>query len=921
MFELILIGALVALGAGLLRFRKEISSLQERVQNLEVHISRLEIPPKVQTAPSGKQAAQAGEDRVEAARIPSPWDKVAHSPETGERAPSEPPIRQDRPQKDARPVPATEDASPPKSVVFTQENLAKVQAWLKENWFYAIAALCLALAGVFFVQYGIENGLLTPFWRVIGALSLGSALVAAGEWVRRHAGDDEDQHAAFLPSTLSGAGLVALFAGVLAARHLYGLIGAEVCFAGLVAISLMSVVLGWFYGPFLTMVGVLGATATPFLVGGSSDAPQLFYYYFLLVALSALCIDTVKRWAWPSTLALILTFASSAFLYLQGAGTVEFLLFALLGAAGAIAIPVRRLWPDHAGTMVLQAGRKLAAMDPGAPAEAKSRSLPWPEFPTRLGFGAGFAALICSLWVGIAETGAAEFWLAVSALSLIYLAGVFWLRNAQALNDLLPFAPLFVLIVVMMQALNSGATYLAFVAGVERLPEVSADRSVYVLVALGGVGSVLGFLRAGQGGPLALYWTLVAAVLAPATVVTLELFWMPALVYGGYTWALIVLAVAALMVLFAERIARVATNRLQIALFAVSALTLVSLALMLLLTEAALTLALALMVLLAAGVDRRYDLALLSLFVQLGVAVVSWRLLVDPGIFWAYDVAGFWEMVLAFAGVLLLLSGAWYSLQPRQRLGALAALEAAIWILGGSFASLVLIRILNFEVDLWMVALLALVWLSAAAGQYYRLRHSVGLIRGVRILLIALFTLLGGGLLALVTVFNPLTGWERVHGPLVFSSLFVSYGLVAVFFAVLAWRFPHAPRRLRQLFTVLASLYAAFYVGLEIRHFWRGDDLSVFGTTDPELYSYTVALLLSSVCLLFFAYGRRSDGLYRIAIAGVGLTIAKVFLLDMAGLAGLIRVASFLGLGLALAGLAWINKQMRQKWERPAEPG
>ena len=39
------------------------------------------------------------------------------------------------------------------------------------------------------------------------------------------------------------------------------------------------------------------------------------------------------------------------------------------------------------------------------------------------------------------------------------------------------------------------------------------------------------------------------------------------------------------------------------------------------------------------------------------------------------------------------------------------------------------------------------------------------------------------------------------------------------------------------------------------------------------------------------------------ALAIIGLTAAKVFLVDMAGLVGLWRVLSFLGLGLVLIGL------------------
>ena len=52
------------------------------------------------------------------------------------------------------------------------------------------------------------------------------------------------------------------------------------------------------------------------------------------------------------------------------------------------------------------------------------------------------------------------------------------------------------------------------------------------------------------------------------------------------------------------------------------------------------------------------------------------------------------------------------------------------------------------------------------------------------------------------------------------------------------------------------------------------------------------------------------------AVAGIALTIAKVFVIDMNGLTGLIRVASFLGLGLSLAGLAWVVRVMNAQWER-----
>jgi uncharacterized membrane protein len=86
--------------------------------------------------------------------------------------------------------------------------------------------------------------------------------------------------------------------------------------------------------------------------------------------------------------------------------------------------------------------------------------------------------------------------------------------------------------------------------------------------------------------------------------------------------------------------------------------------------------------------------------------------------------------------------------------------------------------------------------------------------------------------------------------------------------------------------------------------------------SDGELYSYTVALILISVVLLGLALVRRSETLRRVAMAGVALTVAKVFLVDMSGLSGLVRVASFLGLGLSLAGLAWLNRRIAEHMGR-----
>ncbi|MBR9766511.1 MAG: DUF2339 domain-containing protein, partial [Rhodobacteraceae bacterium] len=160
-----------------------------------------------------------------------------------------------------------------------------------------------------------------------------------------------------------------------------------------------------------------------------------------------------------------------------------------------------------------------------------------------------------------------------------------------------------------------------------------------------------------------------------------------------------------------------------------------------------------------------------------------------------------------------------------------------------------------------------------------------------------------------LTLLNPLARFgNEVLGPVLFNTLFVAYALPALFFAFMARRFTRIAGAWRLALTILAAALSVLWLGLSIRHFWRGPDLAVADVTPPELYSYTVALLLIGAGLLYRALATRSAPLRRVAMSVIALTVAKVFLIDASGLAGLIRVFSFLALGLSLAGLAFLNR-------------
>ena len=90
-----------------------------------------------------------------------------------------PPMAPPIPDLPPRQVPVLRpDPGQNQPLVFNPDRLEQGLIWLRENWAYAVAALSLALAGVFFVQYGIEKGLLPPPMRVLAGL--GFVAVFAG---------------------------------------------------------------------------------------------------------------------------------------------------------------------------------------------------------------------------------------------------------------------------------------------------------------------------------------------------------------------------------------------------------------------------------------------------------------------------------------------------------------------------------------------------------------------------------------------------------------------------------------------------------------------------------------------------------------------------------------------------------------------
>jgi uncharacterized membrane protein len=163
-----------------------------------------------------------------------------------------------------------------------------------------------------------------------------------------------------------------------------------------------------------------------------------------------------------------------------------------------------------------------------------------------------------------------------------------------------------------------------------------------------------------------------------------------------------------------------------------------------------------------------------------------------------------------------------------------------------------------------------------------------------------------------VGIANPVLRRADVGSLPIANGLLLAYALPAAM-AVLArrWLADVEPNRNAGLAVgATASLLAFVWVSLEVRHlFDPGFERGGFDASGLELYVYSAVWLLFGVALLALGFLRNAAALRHAGMALVCIVVAKVFLVDMAGLQGLLRVFSFLGLGAALVGLGYAYRR------------
>jgi uncharacterized membrane protein len=725
-----------------------------------------------------------------------------------------------------------------------------------------VGGAALVLSAVFLIRYSIEIGLVTPGLRMAGAAVLGLIFLAAGEYARAGRLADDPR----IAQVLAGAGLATLYATAYGSHVLYALIGTGAASAAMVAITLAALAMSLRHGAPTAIMGLVGGFLTPLLVGDpdSGAVPLLAYVALLDIALFALAWR--RGWTWLAAAAVVLSFAWTGFLTAQPRADA-------LAAGGFIvllAVAASLVRPGE--------GRQLSLIQPLA-----------------------IGLLQLSLLVARVDLGI-EAWALFGALGAASLA-LALLRPGQR------FAPALALLLALLLLLAKAA------AGVD--PAVPWA-GIGIGLLFGGGGLALSLAR---GGPL---WTAIgcAGLAGPALILRAarpELLDRPA--WGALMAAL---AAGAASTIWANRARATGGPPADLALLVGgSALALLAGASVFDLASAELVAAGWLVVALgiAYWARRMGDLALASaacVAAMVAIARAVWTvpelsvaaltgLVGEPVL--AADLPDARTALWALALPALLLAALRLAMPPlplggRRALPAVAGLFAAaaayVWFKQGfglaspeDFAARGLI-----ERTIITQALFAAGWLlGAGIVRLPGIAPDAARAAGTALTAVAAARLIWFDM----AVYNPAWTEQYVGTAPVLNLILPAYLLSAFWLYAARRRAEAATRSGFWLAAFLAALIAG--VGLMVRQAFQGPVLTGDEMPIAEFYGYSLAGLAVAIALLIAGIRLPDKALRLAGLLLLTATIFKVFLIDASALEGVLRILSFLGLGVALIGI------------------
>ncbi|MDB5691157.1 MAG: hypothetical protein JWO81_220 [Alphaproteobacteria bacterium] len=738
-----------------------------------------------------------------------------------------------------------------------------------------IGGIALAVAGILIVRFSI--GLIGPAVRIGLAAALGMALVAGGEIARRRREAVPDPRIA---QALVGAGILILYAAPYGALVLYQLISNGTATAAMVAVTAAALLLSLRHGAPTAVMGLAGGFAIPYLVGDRSQSAVPLLVYLALLDVALFGIAARRGWTWLAAAAALLSF-----------GWMVPLLF--WPPADALAAGVFILALSLVASLVRAGeGWQLDFLRPGA-----------------------IGLLQLALLVGRNDLGLAA-WGLFGALSL----ASFFLAIRRADYRLIPALALAAALVLLVaKAIDP------------RQAEIPAIAAGITLLFAGGA-FVAARLR-----PRPVLWTLIGCGAAAGPPIILRLA-RPDFAQAP-SWALIFAAAAIVALLFVlpDRRERAERGASLFAAAATAAL-LLGLAVREMLPSELVAAGWMIVALAAALAARRGGGAPVASVSLIAAATAAARAVLAVPSLWktlAGSLAGLPALATGLPAALvaveallvpaLLLVPIAFLVPEEARRRRVSPLFAAAFLAGA--AAYVLFKQsygLSSEADfvargfaertLITQALFLLGWLVCTGRLPLKGVAEDRLWRaGVLLTALAAARLVWFDML----VDNPLLVPQSV-GSLPVANLLAPAFLLSAFWLYRARR--GADHRARSGLWLIASLAALIFgTMLMVRQGFQGPILSRPGIPETESYGYSLAGLLLSIALLLAGIRLPDKALRLAGLVLLTATTLKVFLVDASALAGVLRILSFLVLGIALIGIGKLYTAVLDAEAKPAE--
>jgi uncharacterized membrane protein len=711
-------------------------------------------------------------------------------------------------------------------------------------------ALAFMFAGFFMVKYSIENGLLDERVRVTLGILFGAGLIAAGDFTRLRPKFTHDWR---IPHALTGAGIVVLYGVCYAATNLYYMIMPATGFFVMAAISAFS--LGWSLraGVTTAYIGLMGGLATPLLMStGSANYPGLLTYLF------ALCGGTMLLARFKLHEHLLIS-------SLAGAGVWLALLF-VEGRADAL----------HVGLFILALVLLTLYL--------------FKEYVLEVGEGFSIPHVgVLEVTIAVASGLLALFvfnkpdytWLAMVSLvlAITYInLSKFWTHG---------FLILLLSCVIGFTKFNP-----SWVA-------------ILMLGALFVAAGVYGFFTHKRPD----YWALIGSIAFYLTfMLAYNSFKTP--LYGFVVVALIVATITIMMVqkALADGYEKSEIGKNLIAIFVLLGTAFLTTSLAILFDGKVFTAALSAEIAMLALLDKRLNIKSLRFAAMIVAGIFAFYFSQDAIHYSFQSIAALFGFGVGekLTRVDILFEG----------LTALDFAIAAYYFGKNKHDLFVKICEVFASILLWFVAYNILLYISPATflsanisplipvfglawfklAKFFNRKSLYYIAMGF--IAVAILKSVGIDLIAK----NPLYSYINIGNIPLLNAMLLTIA------APVAWLLlseKEMPPAFSKGLKVLALVFAFAFITLTVRHFYVGGMLSIKGLSNAEIYTYSLAWLLFGLALLFMGTLKRNQEM-RIASLGVMLlVVAKVFFYDASALSGLMRVLSFLGLGLSLMGLGW----------------